>query len=400
MALLVPENAARTSFAGYVRVGSDEYKVRVCGIEYTTDQKRMLFVNAQVVAEPFLATLLCDHEAILKVRLLQSSTLESFVRQLEELLTVLAPPKSVQTSLPNAEYYTQLMEEIDAIGWSRVVYLSDDLRLLELATQDVAQRTHNIRIMLPADYPQSAPTCAVDAPEPFNLSWSVVASSVNKRGLTAKPTLKTILEQFHAFLSEYQAFWNVLDEIDSTCCVLEPQHPTRATGRRRLAVQKHVSIQVQVNPEQSRGVCDVRFYGNESSIAPLRERWSEHLFQWTEELSVPDNLERLLEIELPSPRVTKTDEFALECGICYCYRLEMEVDEPTEGAQDGSGAERHVETSIPDRLCENVKCNRPFHEKCLFEWLKALPTARQSFNTVFGECPYCREAISAKVLTS
>lgn len=64
------------------------------------------------------------------------------------------------------------------------------------------------------------------------------------------------------------------------------------------------------------------------------------------------------------------------CAICYSYRLD---------------------DAIPDRVCDNERCARPFHSMCLVEWLRSSADARTSFDTVFGACPYCSEAIFAKV---
>uniref|UniRef100_A0A8C8ZV25 FA complementation group L n=1 Tax=Prolemur simus TaxID=1328070 RepID=A0A8C8ZV25_PROSS len=61
-------------------------------------------------------------------------------------------------------------------------------------------------------------------------------------------------------------------------------------------------------------------------------------------------------------------DFTMDCGICYAYQL------------DGA---------IPDQVCDNSQCGQPFHQICLYEWLRGLLTSRQSFNIIFGECPYC-----------
>lgn len=306
-------------------------------------------------------------------------------------MAISVPVNSLPQALPSAEYYAHLMHELDTIGWHHVLELSEDLRTLQLQAKDAMDRSHAIRITLPPEYAaptnNSPPICAVDAPEPFELAWdSAVAAQKN--------TLALVLEQFQAFLETFQGFWAALDEFDAECCVLEPQHPTRATGRRRVAVAKHASLQIEISAAHPRAICELRFFGNDATVVPLRERWSEGVLQWDELNRSPrENLEAILGVQFPSPRTTDTEEFTVECGICYCYRLEAEVPS-TKAAAEGAT----TTTMVPDRLCENGNCNRPFHEKCLFEWLKALPTARQSFNTVFGDCPYCREAISAKFL--
>lgn len=61
----------------------------------------------------------------------------------------------------------------------------------------------------------------------------------------------------------------------------------------------------------------------------------------------------------------------IECGICYSYKLS--------------------DTSIPDVICSNTLCSRGFHHSCLYEWLRGNPSTTQSFNVLFGKCPYCNE---------
>lgn len=65
-----PENAALTSFCGYVHVGSDELKVCVRGIAYVGG--RVCFDHAQLDVEPPLAKILTAQQDTLKVRSLSS----------------------------------------------------------------------------------------------------------------------------------------------------------------------------------------------------------------------------------------------------------------------------------------------------------------------------------------
>ncbi|EPQ19159.1 E3 ubiquitin-protein ligase FANCL, partial [Myotis brandtii] len=69
-------------------------------------------------------------------------------------------------------------------------------------------------------------------------------------------------------------------------------------------------------------------------------------------------------------------DFSMDCGICYAYQL------------DGA---------IPDQVCDYSQCGQPFHQICLYEWLRGLQTSRQSFNILFGECPYCSKPITLKM---
>ena len=91
---------------------------------------------------------------------------------------------------------------------------------------------------------------------------------------------------------------------------------------------------------------------------------------------IRENLQTVLEIEFPSKQVKQLEEESFDCSICYTFRL---------GDQ------------IPDRICDNAKCKRAYHTPCLYEWLRSAST-RQSFDTMFGNCPYCSEPITVKVI--
>ena len=56
----------------------------------------------------------------------------------------------------------------------------------------------------------------------------------------------------------------------------------------------------------------------------------------------------------------------MECGICYTLRL-------------------GDDQALPDKVCDEPRCGKPFHRACLSEWLRSNPTTRQSFDTLFGK---------------
>ena len=122
------------------------------------------------------------------------------------------------------------------------------------------------------------------------------------------------------------------------------------------------------------------------------------IIRWSEERSVRENLQLWFGSPLPSPLSESTDneksDFLVECGICYTHRLPIE-DDDTDGATTTT---TEKEGPLPEAKCTGTNCNRHYHESCLFEWLHSLPTARVSFDRIFGTCPYCCEGISVKVM--
>ena len=51
---------------------------------------------------------------------------------------------------------------------------------------------------------------------------------------------------------------------------------------------------------------------------------------------------------------------------------------------------------MPDHVCSNENCGKMYHRRCLVEWLQAVPSSRSSFGTIFGSCPYCAEMVSVE----
>ncbi len=46
--------------------------------------------------------------------------------------------------------------------------------------------------------------------------------------------------QFEQWLRQFEALWDVLDEVDSKCWVLEPENPTRVCTYRRVVIGERV----------------------------------------------------------------------------------------------------------------------------------------------------------------
>uniref|UniRef100_A0A3Q2SUF3 E3 ubiquitin-protein ligase FANCL n=1 Tax=Fundulus heteroclitus TaxID=8078 RepID=A0A3Q2SUF3_FUNHE len=161
-----------------------------------------------------------------------------------------------------------------------------------------------------------------------------------------------------------------------------PTSPKVTQGNVRLDDSRsmtnfHRSLYCRQNshPEPSGTFCSVV-----AVVTPLRNKLNANICLWfagrNPDSSVLNNLRDVLEIEFPSPATHEKSVCHTDCGICYSYRLE---------------------DAIPDQVCNDPRCGQPFHQACLYEWLRALPSSRQSFNLVFGECPYCSKPITVKM---
>eukprot|EP00026_Physarum_polycephalum_P004718 Phypoly_transcript_04741.p1 GENE.Phypoly_transcript_04741~~Phypoly_transcript_04741.p1 ORF type:complete len:368 (+),score=56.28 Phypoly_transcript_04741:925-2028(+) len=359
--LIFPEDALFTSYFGFIPFQGGEYKFKL----QLGENKNLK--DASIFCSPKLKTLLKGHEQTLKQRLAQSVDLEAFMLELKNILDQIARTHTNKgtegTSTPiHMQLYSTLVKELQEIGWDQVVELSPDLSSFKIRLLDSANREHVVSFKVPADYPASAPTCHAQFPVALEAKWGRSVS------------LLQVLDQWKKVMEDFQEFWNEMENLDKHTWVLEPEHPNPAATTRRIAIGNHCSIQIEVDPYRPRALPECRFWGSDSFIAPLRQEFNKNIHLWDTEARLLENMQKVLAITFPSPQTSNRDEFLVECAICYAYRNE-----------DGA---------IPDRVCDFAKCSKPFHRVCLFNWLKDVPTSRQSFGTIFGTCPNCRSPIS------
>ena len=175
----------------------------------------------------------------------------------------------------------------------------------------------------------------------------------------------------------------MMDEIDTKTNVLEPTHPTRSSNTRRIMLDRNISLQIEVrNPLNPRDQPPrLEFFGAASKTEPLRQALIANIASWNANTSILSNLKHILKIDMTVPKASSStnpdhfnDDLQISCVICYSYKF-----------QD----------TFPDSVCE--ACTQNFHQMCLLQWLRSVPNFRQSFNVIFGECPYCSKSIAVKV---
>ncbi|KAL3803140.1 hypothetical protein HJC23_003415 [Cyclotella cryptica] len=278
-----------------------------------------------------------------------------------------------------------------------------DITRLSVTCMDGKKRSHTWHAEL---YPSIVLT--VDFPEDFSLidnnleleKWWDDEKSASNHLL-----LPEIQRRFQQGLDRYQPLFDELDQLDSHLWILEPSLPARRCSiERRIALwEGGASMVIVLDPEKPRAIpVLVRFIGlTAARNADKDVDWSASFAdfvtegaeedlaskRWSEERSVRENLELWFGSPLPSPLSSVKSDYLVECGICYTHRLPSDDVMSDENLRSEEGA-------LPDVKCNNLTCNKHYHEACLFEWLHSLPTAKTSFDRIFGSCPYCCEAVS------
>jgi len=317
--------------------------------------------------------------------------------------------------------------DLHHLGWHRITHLAPDLSQLTMTSQDEALRTHCITINLPADYPAAKPVIThVDLPPTsstllsscaFTFSWSSDGTS----------TLSDIISQYESSLHIYQTLWDVLDDIDEHCWVIEPSLGNnnsssssssipRSCCYRRLALLEKdstvVTLTVTLNPlDPTAFPLDYRFLGSEAMVAPLRKKLIDGYNSWRNGVFLRQNLEDILGLELPQPRCYNQidgiegekrggrgggemhDADGMNCAICYSYKLLSENEDEDEKEGEG-GIVVVAAAATPEEYCDNPSCGKPFHKLCLAEWLRSDTSTKRAFDKLYGACPYCGAPVS------
>jgi E3 ubiquitin-protein ligase FANCL len=433
--LMLPENRERTLFCGFVQVQRRDYRLEFSwqrprgagrlqckGLDNLLRRTSDGSAQRELANSQLKARLLGSQLDVKQAFNLLSEWLNSIEEQQQRQQTTTSSSSSSSSStstassssssllaLPELNFYKHVLSTFDALGWHRLVSISEigagQSNTLCVALQDPSARRHVLSIHFAASYPQTPPRCCrialpgIDvvgadgggggAPRRRRRRQSTrqalahrcrafaVLNDAGKEVLLDRVLrqheLGALIEAFEAQLAHFDAFWAVMDDLDADTWTLEPENPTRSSTFRRIALGNNCSLQLDVNPLAPRALPELKLLGAESRIGPLRDALRANLSRWDSAKLTRANLEALLGIALPSPKRTEQQDFKADCNICFTYRLD-----------DGA---------IPDCSCENSRCPVLFHRDCLLEWLRSLPTSHQSFTTTLGACPHCAQPI-------
>jgi E3 ubiquitin-protein ligase FANCL len=296
---------------------------------------------------------------------------------------------AVRTIMNKNKMMRRLMHEIEyELGWDIIDSICSDLNVISVKIPDQKNREHIVDIYIPCEYPSEKPAISIKLPIVVNVEWKQHYHLID------------VINHIKNLIYVHQEYFDTLDDLDKRVWVLEPTERTYAIACRRIAIDKMCSIIVTIDFEHPRVMCDIKFLGAQNRIEGIKNSMVNNSNQWNVLNSVKQNLEQVLEIQFISPKEHNTNDFNIECNICYSY-IEPSIATTsvrTAGARTNNNIQNHdgsgYDGRTPDEICPNANCNRLYHHSCLKGWLQSLPSSRNSFGTLFGECPYCQESIS------
>ncbi|KAL0863184.1 hypothetical protein Bca101_042302 [Brassica carinata] len=260
----------------------------------------------------------------------------------------------------SSSFYRKVYSEIEEVGW-------------ESLRRDKKGRAHILELQLDRDYPNSPPSLSADVPYMFSLEWSTSSR------------LKDVMHQFQKHLDSLQEFWSVLDDIDKSLSVVDAKQPSRASPIRRILAGKECNIIAHINFNDPKSLPECRFIGPEpTAVNNLLMIWRRNSKKWSKEKSFLENLECILGTELPKP----PGFLHVEDDHHQFTDFSLTLKDEELGARSGTRT---------DYTCENISCNKSFHSLCLTDWLRSITTTRQSFDVLFGNCPYCSDPVAVKI---
>ncbi|XP_076949929.1 uncharacterized protein LOC143622752 [Bidens hawaiensis] len=275
----------------------------------------------------------------------------------------------------SSSFSRAIYSEIEEIGWEHLVRLAEDLSFVTFRVVDKKERVHVLEILLDKSYPNCPPSVSADVPYLFNLEWS------------ANSRLIDVVKQFRQHLEKLQQFWSTVEGIDQSLSVSDSAQLHRATSFRQINIGNDCSIILLIRANEPRSLPECRFLGSDKNVNLLRDKWRRNCNKWSKDKLYAENLSNLLELQLPGPPGVEKNDQQIDCGICYSQFLPVDDE---LGPKSGGRT---------DYTCENTTCSKAFHSICLGDWLRSITTTRQSFDVLFGNCPYCSQPVAVKIST-
>ena len=332
-------------------------------------------------------------ENIVKERLSNLNAIE-FANEFQKLISYNAQiynnkKTSIITNIKNDSISPRsFFNELNDIGWDKILHIDSNMMNVQFCICDNMNRKHTFEIKLSSNYPQSPPSITAHLPIKITFDW---IPGISK--------LKDIYDTVSKNLMQFQDYFTVLDVIDNSTRVVEPSRPTYAISHRRIVIEKTCSIIVDIDWHNPFVLPEIRFLGSTHQLEELRRNYGKNLASWDNSNGslFKKNLENLLEVVLPENVTNDVDNdeisFFIECGICYSASAVDDIN----SSSTTTTTTTTTTGSTPDQVCPNPKCSRMYHYSCLVSWLQSVPTTRNSFNTMFGACPYCNETINVTI---
>lgn len=344
-------------YKGLVAVHNEDYKIIV---KQTPQNKFILLETLDFVNQQ-------DINGIQET----ASDIVTFLDFLEKHIS-----SKARSKLPsnNCDIYKQVLYEYSEFSKYYLnlkdCYLAYDLCKITATTVDESNREHKVQIY-------------VDYNDRKNIFEIVEYDLPYERDKFQKSSnLKMVYNQFVQIVESLQLFFNLMDDFDKSCHILDPIPQNRRYNYRRIWLDETLSIIIKVDPFRLDALPNIIFLGPERIVESYRSTMNKNFENWDPTNYIFSEIKKLIGLEkFPVKPLDQEKVYGGllvdvgECSICFSYRLE---------------------DNLPEIICKNEYCGNCYHIACLYEWLISV-NARRFLSEVVGSCPNCEKNISCPI---
>ncbi|KAI4454785.1 ubiquitin ligase protein phf9 fanconi anemia group l protein [Holotrichia oblita] len=355
-------------YFGYIKIKGDHYKIRL-----TRNMKRFKLEMTEDLEK--------YEKDIKKLSKLPFMDPVEYLDKLTEILSIELPirKENDEITVDNTSIYRKVLREYTELRQFyfniHKSFISKDLKTIDIIQLDERMREHSVKIEV--NYTKDGKL--------FKIVECNLPQNERESSLEDDDSLIVLYERFMNRIDcpELQSMFDLFDEIDKFCWVIDPEKPTRKDLYRRIVLDTNLSMVIVFNPSEIRHLPEIKFLGPHNAVKKYKEIVSRNFLNWNPNEDVLSELLKLLEIDnFPSkPEHSEGDELLIndgECCICFSLRLNEQ---------------------LPDIVCSNTSCNQFFHSQCLYEWLRSL-NSRKFYHEICGQCPNCEKTIRCSLPTT
>ncbi|KAK9507586.1 hypothetical protein O3M35_007410 [Rhynocoris fuscipes] len=270
----------------------------------------------------------------------------------------------------NILIYKQLLIDLDkCLNLCHIEEIGEDFTWIKIGYRDSHCYNHNITLSL--NFKEQ------------KVKFKIISHDLPIDAVTVLSEIFS-LDQFFSKLEEIIEslipFWNMCKELEEKTWIMDPATPKRSDTHRRIYLAEDLSVLLKFNPFNITSLPEVKFLGSVNSVNNARNKFQNGLEiydGWDNDLTVLENLERLLDIQkFLSKEQVEIERNALgvssDCLICYITLSEQ-----------------------PVKYCLNEKCSALFHLSCLLRWFETSQTsgAGPNYDYLRVPCPCCENIL-------